>query len=109
MKRSMWLVALGAVAMVGGAAIGSSAWADNTQQAKMTSCNAEAKAKGLSGDDRKAFMKTCLSATPSTDSKPLTAQQTKMKSCNAEANAKSLKGDERKTFMSGCLKGTATP
>ncbi len=109
MRRSMWLVTLSAAAIVGGVAMSASALADNTQQSKMTSCNAEAKAKGLSGDDRKAFMKTCLSAQPSADSKPLTAQQTKMKSCNAEATAKGLKGAERKTFMSGCLKGTATP
>ena len=36
--------------------------ADNSQQQKMTACNADAKSKGLSGADRKAFMKTCLSA-----------------------------------------------
>ncbi len=109
MRRSMWLVTLSAAAIVGGMAMSTSALAENTQQSKMTSCNAEAKAKGLSGDDRKAFMKTCLSAKPTADSKALTPQQTKMKSCNAEAKAKGLKGDERKTFMSGCLKDTATP
>jgi hypothetical protein len=27
----------------------------------MTTCNADATSKGLKGDDRKAFMKTCLS------------------------------------------------
>src|SRR5581483_11176392 len=108
MGRSIWLVTFSATAVLGMAAMTSPAVAENTQQAKMTSCNADAKAKGLSGDDRKAFMKTCLSAQPSADSKPLTAQQTKMKSCNAEASAKGLKGAERKTFMSGCLKGTAT-
>jgi hypothetical protein len=27
----------------------------------MKSCNADAKTKALTGDDRKAFMKTCLS------------------------------------------------
>lgn len=32
------------------------------QQQKMGTCNADAKAKGLKGADRKAFMKTCLSA-----------------------------------------------
>ncbi len=109
MRRSMWLVTLSAAATLTGAAVSPLAMADNTQQAKMTSCNAEAKSKGLSGDDRKAFMKSCLSATPSSDSKPLTAQQTRMKSCNAEANTKGLKGDQRKQFMSGCLKDTATP
>lgn len=91
------------------AAITSPAVAQNTQQAKMTSCNADAKAKGLTGDDRKAYMKTCLSAKPSDDSKPLNSQQTKMKSCNAEATAKGLKGADRKTYMTSCLKGTATP
>lgn len=109
MRRSMWLVTLSLATVLGAAGITSVAAADNSQQSKMTSCNADAKAKGLSGDDRKAFMKSCLSAKPSAEGKPLTAQQTKMKSCNAEASAKGLKGDERKTFMSGCLKGTATP
>jgi hypothetical protein len=63
------------------------------QQSKMGDCNKEAGDK--KGDDRKAFMKTCLSA-----SKPMT-QQDKMKKCNADASAK--KGDERKAFMKECL------
>ena len=61
MKRSIWLVTLGAAALAA-AALAQPALADNTQQTKMTTCNADAKTKGLSGDDRKAFMKTCLSA-----------------------------------------------
>ncbi|MDB5849542.1 MAG: PsiF repeat protein, partial [Rhodoferax sp.] len=35
-----------------------------TQQSKMTMCNADTKAKTLKGADRKAFMKECLSAKP---------------------------------------------
>lgn len=31
------------------------------QKARMKSCNADAKMNGLKGDERKAFMKTCLS------------------------------------------------
>ena len=31
-----------------------------TQQDKMKSCNADAKAKGLKGDERKKFMSSCL-------------------------------------------------
>ncbi len=50
------------------------------------------------GDERKAFMKECLSA--KADAK--TAQQNKMKTCNVDA--KGMKGDERKKFMSECLK-----
>jgi hypothetical protein len=71
-----------------------------TQQDKMKSCNADPKAKALKGDERKAFMKTCLSAKPMT-------QQDKMKSCNADPKAKSLKGDERKAFMKECLSAKA--
>lgn len=77
------------------------------QQNKMKTCNAEANAKGLGegkGDERKAFMKTCLSAKPEKAVKAAAeGQQNKMKICNKEAGAKKLKGDERKTFMSTCL------
>lgn len=72
-----------------------------TQQEKMKTCNADAKAKALAGDERKAFMKQCLSAEGA--SAGLTAQQQKMKTCNADAKTKALKGDERKAFMKSCL------
>ncbi len=74
------------------------------QQNKMATCNKEANEKGFGegkGDERKAFMKECLSAKPVKSAK--TAQQEKMKACNKEAGEKSLKGDERKKFMSTCL------
>jgi hypothetical protein len=81
------------------------------QQNKMKTCNAEANAKGLGegkSDERKAFMKECLSAKPEKAAKTAggtaqSNQQSKMKMCNKEAGAKKLKGDERKTFMSTCL------
>jgi hypothetical protein len=77
------------------------------QQNKMKTCNAEATAKGLGegkGDERKAFMKECLSAKPEKATKAAAGgQQNKMKMCNKEAGAKKLKGDDRKTFMSTCL------
>ncbi len=73
--------------------------AQQAQQEKMKSCNADAGKKELKGDERKKFMSECLSAKPVAAS-----QQDKMKSCNAEAASNSLKGDERKAFMSGCLK-----
>lgn len=68
-----------------------------SQQDKMKQCNADA--AGKKGDDRKAFMRTCLSAKAEA---PMT-QQDKMKKCNVDAAGK--KGDERKAFMSTCLKG----
>ncbi len=83
------------------------AHADNTQQTKMATCNTQAGDQKLAGDDRKTFMKTCLSkagAAPAA-AKTLTPQQQKMKSCNADAKTKALKGDDRKAFMKTCLSG----
>ena len=92
--------------------------AGNSQQNKMATCNKEA--TGKKGDERKAFMKECLSnkpaapaaatpaaapaATPAPAAAPAAgnAQQNKMATCNKEATGK--KGDERKKFMSECLK-----
>ena len=75
------------------------------QQDKMKTCNADAKTKELKGDERKAFMKECLSAKKAEEKSAKTAQQEKMKSCNADAKTKGLKGAERKAFMKDCLKG----
>ncbi len=81
-----------AAAMAFSLLAGSAMAADNPQQNKMAVCNKDAADK--KGDERKAFMKTCLSAKK-------TSQQDKMKSCNATASGK--KGDERKAYMKDCL------
>ncbi|MDF1486283.1 PsiF family protein [Ramlibacter sp. H39-3-26] len=76
------------------------------QQEKMTTCNADAKSKALKGDERKTFMKQCLSAAGAPAAmEGKGVQQEKMKSCNADAKSKALKGAERKTFMKECLSG----
>ncbi|AXA55914.1 PsiF family protein [Pseudomonas thivervalensis] len=72
----------------------SQGYAETAQQSKMTTCNADATAKALKGDERKAFMSNCLKTTP----------QERMKTCNATATEQALKGDARKAFMSECLK-----
>lgn len=80
------------------------ALAASEQQNKMKACNEQANAKGLGegkGEERKAFMKECLSAKPMKSGE--TSQQEKMKACNKEAGEKQLKGNERKKFMSTCL------
>ena len=76
------------------------------QQNKMKACNERANEKGFGegkGDERKAFMKECLSAKSEKSGGGKGSQQNKMKACNKEAGEKSLKGDERKKFMSDCL------
>jgi hypothetical protein len=106
MRRSTWLVGIGALlAMVAGQAAIAQATHENSQQEKMTSCNADAKAKALKGDDRKTFMKSCLSGASAAPAAKGNSQQEKMKSCNADAKTKGLKGDDRKAFMKTCLSG----
>ncbi|HEY2605623.1 PsiF family protein [Paraburkholderia sp. RL18-103-BIB-C] len=82
--------------LVLGAVLVSPVFAANSQQTKMADCNKQAGDK--KGDDRKAFMQTCLSAKPA--AAPMT-QQEKMKVCNTQAADK--KGDDRKAFMKTCL------
>ena len=82
------------------------AMAAPAQQNKMKACNEQATTKGFGegkGDERKAFMKECLSAKSGKGGGGKDAQQNKMKACNKEAGDKQLKGDERKNFMSDCL------
>ena len=105
MRASRWLVAMGAMLVLTGGQITVAQTAStahtNSQQEKMKTCNADANTKGLKGDDRQAYMKTCLSKEGA--AKTGNSQQEKMKTCNADASSKGLKGDERKTFMKSCL------
>jgi hypothetical protein len=64
------------------------------QQEKMKTCNS--KATDMKGDERKAFMKTCLSAAPA---KP----ESKMAMCNKKTAG--MKADERSKAQSECMKG----
>lgn len=116
MKKLFTLLALG-LSLSFGAAHAADAPAAPTaktaQQNKMVTCNKDA--TGKKGDERKAFMKECLSAKPAAaaaesaapapapaEEAAGTSQQSKMKTCNADAKGK--KGSERKKFMSECLK-----
>ena len=96
MSKLLSLLAVGLALSLGTVAHAAEdkAAAPTKQQSKMATCNKDA--TGMKGDERKAFMKTCLSNKTAT-------QQDKMKACNTEATGK--KGDERKAFMSECLKG----
>jgi hypothetical protein len=82
--------------------------AQQAQREKMTSCNQEAGGKSLKGDERKAFMKECLSSgnkTPSAEKPAKRAKQDKekAKACKQEAKEKGLKGDASKAYVSDCL------
>lgn len=78
---------------------------------KMKGCSKEA--TGMKGDERKMFMKKCLSkeyvlgsgmAAPDAAAlAAFSAQEKKRKACAAEAGTKKLKGAERKAFMNTCV------
>ncbi|MBN1364956.1 MAG: hypothetical protein JW976_09155 [Syntrophaceae bacterium] len=97
--------------------------AQQAHREKMKSCNAEAKAKALKGEERKKFMSKCLKGKTDLAKPVITSplakapaeepaltgiakqtQKEKMKLCSAEAKANGLKGEKRKKFMSECLK-----
>src|SRR5215813_1908079 len=78
--------------------------AQKKQQELMKSCNDQAGAKKMEGDDRKKFMSSCLKGASAKDEK-MTPQQARMKDCNKKASDKQMKGDDRKKFMNTCLKG----
>jgi hypothetical protein len=105
MRILTWLAVMGAMLAVlaGQAAVAqtTSSTHTNSQQEKMKTCNATADSKALKGEDRQAYMKTCLSKEGSATKG--NSQQEKMKKCNADANVKALKGDERKAYMQSCL------
>jgi hypothetical protein len=87
-----------AIAALGLSFAAPSVFADNSQQSKMTTCNAQA--AGKTADDRKAFMKTCLSSSPAAAATPMTQQQ-KMSACSQSNKGK--KGDDYKASMKSCL------
>ena len=109
MRVSTWLAALGATLAVvaGQTALAQTATATqaphlNSQQEKMKECAADAKAKGVTGTDRKTFMSSCLSS-KGVSQEDINKQQEKMKTCNADAKTKGLTGADRKAFMKSCL------
>ena len=64
MKKLLNLLALSALLSTGLAGMAQAAdapAAPGAQQNKMKTCNADAQTKDLKGDERKAFMKDCLS------------------------------------------------
>lgn len=96
MKRIAILIACAAVAF------GAQA---TPQQDKMKACNAEAKDK--KGDERKAFMKECLSAKSGADAaKP--AADAASPACEKSAADKKLHGAAAKSHIKKCMADAAS-
>jgi hypothetical protein len=70
----------------------------NTQQNKMTTCNE--KAGNMKGEERKTFMKTCLSNDPPAKM----TQSERMSMCNKKTAG--MAKEERAKAQSECMKGS---
>lgn len=73
----------------------------------MKACSVEAKTQSLKGDERKAFMKTCLKGSPEMQAAAAAKKaerKEKMTACNLSAKQQGLKGAERKDHVKTCLK-----
>ena len=103
MHKLLPLCAAAALAFTLGVGHAAETAAKTAQQSKMASCNADPKAKELKGDERKAFMKECLSANKQEK------QQTKMATCSADFKATGKAGKERQAFMKECLSNKESP
>ena len=106
MKHLISLLALSVAALATSSVCAKEA---TKQQSMMATCNKDAMDK--KGDERKAFMKECLSAKPAVTvaaSAPALAasksQGSKLGACSKEAAAKGLKGAERNAYLSECGK-----
>ena len=79
---------------------------DNTSQTeKAKKCEETAKKRGLKGDDRAAFVSSCMAAkdtTAATMSPEEKAKVNNADSCEQQATQKGLKGKDRKTFVKTC-------
>ena len=99
MHKLFILVAACAFAATAPAIAADATPAQNAQQEKMKACNT--KAEGKTGDDRKKFMSSCLSAKPAAPAKP----ESKIAVCNKQTAG--LSGDARSKAQSECMKAPA--
>ena len=79
---------------------------DNTSQGeKAKKCEETAKKRGLKGDDRAAFVSSCMAAKDTASSTMSPEEKAKVdsaQSCEQQATQKGLKGKDRKSFMKTC-------
>jgi len=89
------LFALAGLALAPLAGAADDAKQPTTQQTRMKSCNQEAGSKALKGDERKAFMKGCLSG-KSAEAPAANAE------CQNKAAEKKLAGAAKNSFLKKC-------
>ena len=94
MKRMLVLAAAALLACGGAYA------AENAQQNKMKTCQAEAGAKKLEGQARQDYVNNCLKA------KPAKASDSKSKMAECNAKTKGLSKEEANKVRAECMKAS---
>lgn len=82
---------------------------NTSQTEKAKKCEETAKKRGLKGDDRAAFVSSCMAAKDTADATMSPQEKTKVDnadSCEQQATQKGLKGKDRKAFMKTCDAGS---
>ena len=102
MKRFTLAIALGVAAFAAQA----EDKAPTAQQSKMATCNKEATDK--KGDERKAFMKTCLSAKAGDAPAAAAAPAATSPACEKSAADKKLHGAAAKSHIKKCVADAAS-
>jgi len=85
------IAALFAAALCAWPAFGQDKKEMTPQQQRMSACSKQASDKGMKGDDRNAFMSTCLKGGGD-----------KTAACNTQADEKKLHGAARDSFVKKC-------
>jgi hypothetical protein len=107
MRKSLTLCTLALTALLTAPAFGEDAKkepspAQKAARERMSNCSKDAREQSLKGDERKSFMRQCLSAGKADTPEAMAARE-KKSACRKEAKAQGLKGDERKKFLSECV------
>ncbi len=109
MKKLFTLLALGLSLSFGAAHAADAPAAKTTQQTKMGTCNADAKTKALKGDERKAFMKGCLSGKPADAAAAAAPAPAENAVCEKSAADKKLHGAAKNAHVKKCMADNAAP
>ena len=101
MKKLLALAVIAAFGAVSASALAAETQKTNTQQNKMTQCQAQAGAKKLEGKERQAYVNECLKAKPA---KAEEKHKSKLAECNAKT--KGMKKEEADKVRAECMKAS---
>lgn len=83
--------------------------AQKAHRERMSACSKDAKQQGLKSEERKSFMRQCLSEGAAAAAPEGVSKRSQSSACKKQARAKGLKNEERKAFITECMAGASAP